>query len=215
VLNGANAAAVGDGNGANWEVIQFADATLVGEDLWDISLRLRGQAGSDGIMPDDWPAGSFFVLLDGRPGQIDLPPSARGLERHYRVGPAGKPYDHPVYAHEAIAFDGAGLRPYAPAHLRAPKVGPDRQISWVRRTRIDGDSWQGTEVPLGEDSELYLLRIRDAGGVKREAELSAPTFTYSDAMQASDAVTLPYTIEIAQVSARFGPGPFARIEIND
>jgi hypothetical protein len=215
VLNGANAAAVGDGSGANWEVIQFANATLVGEDLWDISLRLRGQAGSDGIMPDDWPIGSLFVLLDGRPEQIDLPLSARGLERHYRVGPAGKSYDHPVYAHVAIAFDGVGLRPYAPAHLRAPKAGPDRQISWIRRTRIDGDSWQGTEVPLGEDSEAYLLRIRDAGGLKREVELSTPAFTYSDAMQVSDAVTLPYTIEIAQVSARFGYGPFARIEIND
>lgn len=215
VLNGANAAAVGDGSGANWEVIQFATATLVGEDLWDISLRLRGQAGSDGIMPDDWPVGSLFVLLDGRPGQIELPLSARGLERHYRVGPAGKSYDHPVYDHQALAFDGVGLRPYAPAHLRAPKVGTDRQISWIRRTRIDGDSWQGTEVPLGEDSEAYLLRIRDAGGLKREEALGAPAFTYSDAMQVSDSVTLPYTIEIAQVSARFGPGPLARIEIDD
>jgi hypothetical protein len=215
VLNGANAAAVGDGSGANWEVIQFANATLVGEDLWDIGLRLRGQAGSDGIMPDDWPIGSLFVLLDGRPGQIELPLSARGLQRHYRVGPAGRPYDHPVYAQEALAFDGVGLRPYAPVHLRAPKIGTDRQISWIRRTRIDGDSWQGTEVPLGEDSEAYLLRIRDAGGLRREETLSAPAFTYTDAMQASDSVALPYTIEIAQVSARFGPGPFARIEIND
>ncbi|MGI3187282.1 baseplate multidomain protein megatron [Nioella aestuarii] len=215
VLNGANAAAVGDGSGGNWEVIQFASATLVGEDLWDITLRLRGQAGSDGIMPDDWPVGSLFVLLDGRPGQIELPISARGLERHYRVGPAGRSYDHPVYDHQVLAFDGVGLRPFAPAHLRAQKTGMDREISWIRRTRIDGDSWQGTEVPLGEDSEAYLLRIRDAGGVKREVEIGSPAFTYSDDMQASDTVTLPYTIEIAQVSARFGPGPFARIEIND
>ena len=156
MLNGANAAAVGDGSGANWEVIQFAEATLVGEDLWDIRLRLRGQAGSDGIMPDDWPPGSFFVLLDGRPEQIELPLSARGLQRHYRVGPAAKPLDHPVYAQDALAFDGIGLRPYAPAHLRSALSGGDRQISWIRRTRIDGDSWQGGEVPLGEDSESYV-----------------------------------------------------------
>ncbi len=215
VLNGANAAAIGDGSGANWEVIQFAEAELVGEDLWDIRLRLRGQAGSDGIMPDAWPVGALFVLLDGRAKQIDLPLSARGLQRQYRVGQASKPYDHPVYVHEALAFDGAGLRPYAPAHLRAPKVGAGRQVSWIRRTRIDGDSWQGTEVPLGEDSESYVLRISDAGGVKREAELSAPTYTYTDAMQAADGVGLPYSIEIAQVSAQFGPGPFTRIQINE
>lgn len=215
VLNGANAAAIGDGSGANWEVIQFAEAMLVGEDLWDITLRLRGQAGSDGIMPDAWPVGSLFVLLDGRATQIDLPLSARGLQRHYRVGQAAKPYDHPVYAHTALAFDGAGLRPYAPAHLRAPRVGAERQVSWVRRTRIDGDSWQGTEVPLGEDRESYVLRIADTGGVRREVELSAPTYSYTDAMQATDGVSLPYSIEIAQVSAQFGPGPFTRIQINE
>jgi len=214
VLNGANAAAVGDGSGANWEVIQFAEATLVGEDLWDIRLRLRGQAGSDGIMPEDWPPGSFFVLLDGRPAQIELPLSARGLQRYYRVGPAGKPLDHPVYTQVALAFDGIGLRPYAPAHLRSAPSGGDRQISWIRRTRIDGDSWQGGEVPLGEENEAYLLRIADAGGSRREVELATPDFTYTTAMQAADGVSLPYTIEVAQVSARFGPGPFTRIEIN-
>ena len=214
VLNGANAAAVGDGSGANWEVIQFAEATLVGEDLWDIRLRLRGQAGSDATMPEDWPPGSFFVLLDGRPGQIELPLSARGLQRNYRVGPAAKPLDHPVYAQDALAFDGIGLRPYAPAHLRSTLSGGDRQISWIRRTRIDGDSWQGAEVPLGEESESYVLRITDSGGIRREVDLTSPAFTYTAAMQAADAVSLPYTIEVAQVSARFGPGPFTRIEIN-
>jgi hypothetical protein len=214
VLNGANAAAVGDASGGTWEVIQFADATLVGPDLWEIGLRLRGQAGTDGIMPDDWPVGSLFVLLDGRPGQIDLPLSARGLERHYLVGPAAKPYDHPVYAHAALAFEGVGLRPYAPAHLRARPAGGDLELSWIRRTRIDGDSWQGTEVPLGEDSEAYLLRVRDLTGVKREEELSTPAFTYTAAMQAADGIGLPYTIEVAQVSARFGPGPFTRMDIN-
>ena len=216
VLNGANAAAIGDGDGGNWEVIQFADATLVGEDLWDITMRLRGQAGTDGTLPPDWPVGSLFVLLDGGPQQIDLALSARGLARHYRVGQAAKSYDHPSYVHRDLAFDGIGLRPYAPAHLRAPQVGTSREITWIRRTRIDGDSWQGTEVPLGEDAESYMLRIRDAGGVlQRETTIAMPAFTYSDAMRAADGVSAPYTIEVAQISARFGPGPFARIEIND
>lgn len=216
VLNGANAAAIGDGDGANWEVIQFAEATLVGEDLWDITMRLRGQAGSDATMPPDWPVGSLFVLLDGGPQQIDLALSARGLARHYRVGQAAKSYDHPSYVHRDLAFDGIGLRPYAPAHLRAPQIGTSREVTWIRRTRIDGDSWQGAEVPLGEDVERYVLRIRDAGGVlQREVTTGAPVYAYSDAMRAADGVSAPYTIEVAQVSARFGPGPFARIEIND
>ncbi len=214
VLNGANAAAIGDGDGGNWEVIQFASATLVGEDLWDISLRLRGQAGSDGIMPDEWPSGSLFVLLDGRQTQLEMPLSARGLSRHYRIGQAAKSYDHPAYRHVQIAFDGAGLRPYAPAHLKTERNGAGQGLSWIRRTRIDGDSWQGADVPLGEDSEAYIIRVSDAGGIKHEATTTTPGYLYSDAQAASDGITAPYNIEVAQISAQFGPGPFARIEIN-
>ena len=215
VLNGANSAAIGAGDDGDWEVIQFADASLVGAGEWDIGMRLRGQQGTDGIMPPIWPEGSLFVLLDGAAGQIDLPVSARGLARHYRVGPARRSVDDQSYVGRQLAFDGVGLRPYAPAHLRAPSVGGTRLVSWIRRTRIDGDSWEGIEVPLGEASEAYLLRIVDAGGVRREQTLSTPAFTYTTAMRSADGTASPYTIEVAQLSDRFGPGPFARIEIND
>jgi hypothetical protein len=215
VLNGANLAVIGSGEDGAWEVIQFADATLVGENLWDIGMRLRGQQGTDGVMPEVWPEGSLFVLLDGAPGQIDLPLAARGLARHYRIGPARRSVDDPSYVEKVLAFQGVGLRPYAPAHLRAQAVAGDLALTWVRRTRIDGDSWEGIEVPLGETLESYLLRVVDAGGLRREVTLAAPAFTYTTAMRASDGTAAPFTIEVAQLSDRFGPGPFARIEIDD
>jgi hypothetical protein len=215
VLNGANVAAIGSGGDGDWEVIQFAGATLVGDGLWEIGLRLRGQQGTDGVMPEVWPEGSLFVLLDGAPGQIELPVSARGLARHYRVGPARRSVDDPSYVEKVLAFQGVGLRPYAPAQLRAVADGGDLQVAWVRRTRIDGDSWEGIEVPLGETSEVYLLRVRHAGGVLREETLGAPGFTYTAAMRSADAPGTPFTIEVAQLSDRVGPGPFARIEIDD
>jgi hypothetical protein len=40
-------------------------------------------------------------------------------------------------------------------------------------------------------------------------------WNYTAAMQANDGVTASYTIDVAQISERFGPGPFTRIEIND
>ena len=215
VLNGANVAAIGSGADGDWEVIQFATATLVGEDLWDIGLRLRGQQGTDGVMPEIWPEGSVFVLLNGAPQQVELPLSARGLARHYRVGPGRRSVDDPSYVETVAAFDGVGLRPFAPAHLRARHDNGDLVISWIRRTRIDGDSWLGGEVPLGEAVEAYLLQIRDAAGLRREVSLGSAHFTYTAAMQAEDAPLTPYSIEVAQVSERFGPGPFARIEVND
>jgi hypothetical protein len=215
VLAGANAAAIGTGADDVWEVIQFAEATLVGPGTWDIGLRLRGQLGTDAVTPEIWPEGSVFVVLDAAVTQIDLPSSARGLERTWRVGPSRRAVDDDSYTEQTIAFQGIGLRPYSPVHLRSTRVGSERQVTWIRRSRIDADSWDGTDVPLGEASEQYIVRVGDAGAIRREDIVGTPTFTYSDAMRASDGTLSTYFIEVAQVSERFGAGPFARTEIND
>ncbi len=214
MLNGANAAVIGDGSVDNWEVFQFANATLVEAGVYDLSLRLRGQAGSDALMPATWPVGSTFVLLDGAPRQIELALSSRGLSRHYRIGPAARPYDDPVYLHEQHAFAGIGLRPYAPVHLRAARDGAgDLQVSWIRRTRIDGDSWQSAEVPLGEEAESYLVRVMDGATIRREVTVASPAWTYTAAMQAVDGLSPPFDIAVAQVSASFGPGLFRSLTV--
>jgi hypothetical protein len=79
VLNGSNLAVIGTGDGAEWEVFQFANARLIAPDLWGVSMRLRGQAGSDGIMLPEWPIGSYVALITPAIAQIDLALSARGL----------------------------------------------------------------------------------------------------------------------------------------
>lgn len=213
VLNGANAMAIGDGSGANWEVFQFAQATVVAPDVFDLSMRLRGQVGTDGLMPDVWPVGSTVVLLDLALTQIDLPLSARGLPRYYRLGAAARGFDDPSTVLKVEAFDGAGLRPYPISHLRAVAVGSgDTQFSWKRRTRIDGDTWQTVEVPVGEDVEAYVLRVFHGAVLKAEYTAGQPQFTYSAAMKAADTVTGAYRVEVAQVSAQFGAGPFRSID---
>ncbi|PRY95358.1 putative tail protein [Hasllibacter halocynthiae] len=208
-LAGANAAAIGDGSAEGWEVIQFAEATPTAPGEWALSMRLRGQAGTDGIVPGAWPAGSWFVLLDGAPEPLALRRAQRGVERHYRIGPAGRPYDDPSFVHDVRTFRGAGLRPYAPAHLRAGG-GADTVLSWVRRTRVDGDGWDG-EVPLGEASERWLLRVRQGGAIRREETLEEARFLYTAAMKAADGVDGPFAVEVAQVSDVWGPGPFAKV----
>ena len=160
--------------------------------------------------------GSSFVVIDSALVQVDLPAAARGLARHYRVGPAQRGYDDPSFMHVVEAFDGIGLRPYGPTHLRASREsGGDLQVSWVRRTRIGGDSWASEEVPLGEAREDYRVRVGQGGTIRREVDLSQPSWTYSAAAQASDGVTPGFTVEVAQVSETFGSGPYTRITIND
>ena len=213
VLNGANVAALRHGSDGDWEVIQFRDAVLEAPDTYRLSGLLRGQAGTEWVQPRIWPAGTDFVLLNGVVGQIGLPAAARGLERHYRIGSAAKPYDDPSYLHEVHAFDGVGLRPYAPTHLQVRREADGTlAVGWTRRTRIDGDSWQGSDVPLGEERETYHLRVLDgSGGVLREFSPSESRQAYSAAQQQQDGATGLLTFEVAQVSARFGPGPYERI----
>ena len=115
----------------------------------------------------------------------------------------------------STAFDGAGLRPYAPAHFAGSgPLGEVIRFDWIRRTRIDGDDWTAPEVPLGEDSESYLLRVMSGSAVLREEILTTPSWTYDLAAQAADGVAPGDRVEVAQLSARFGAGLFAGLELN-
>ncbi|MGR3377164.1 baseplate multidomain protein megatron [Salipiger abyssi] len=211
LLAGGNLMAIGDGTPGAWEIFQFRDAQMAGEGVWMLSHRLRGQFGTDGLMPEVWPEGSWVVALDGTPQQIALAAALRRQQRHYRIGPARRGYDDPSYVHEVHAFDGNGLRPYRPAHLRAVPTGSGVDVSWIRRTRIDGDSWALDEVPLGEESEAYQLRVTQGETVLRSARVAQPAWSYDPAQ---DGISGVYAIEVAQISARYGPGPFARVTLS-
>jgi hypothetical protein len=214
VLNGANAMAIGDGSAANWEVFQFAEAHIVAPDTYELSVRLRGQAGTDGLMPAEWPSGSIVVLLDQALTQINLPLSARGLERYYRFGAAARGVDDPQAVLRVEAFDGAGLRPYPVGHLRArATVDGGLHVTWIRRTRTDGDTWQAVEVPLGEETELYSVRVIQADLIRAEYSVPQAQFLYGAAMRLSDLQPGPYRIEVAQISSQYGPGPFRALEV--
>lgn len=214
LLNGGNLAAIGDGSSGNWELFQFRDAVLVGEDTYVLSHRLRGQLGSDATQPDAWPTGSYFVLLNGVPNQIDLAVANRGAARHYRIGPAQRGLNDPSYTHQVAAFDGIGLRPYSPSHVTGNRnAAGDLDVTWVRRTRIDGDNWAAIDVPLGEESENYLIRVIKDGAQVREAFSAVPSWAYSAAEQATDGITAPYVISVAQISTSFGAGAAQSITI--
>ena len=211
VLNGRNLAAVGDGSVGGWEIIQFAEAVLVAPQTYELGMRLRGQAGTESMTLLDRPPGSMIVFLDRGVVQLDLPIAARGLDRHYRIGVAQRGYDDPEVVHRVDAIAGAGLRPYAPVHLRVNRNGPgDLLLTWMRRTRLDGDSWMSIEVPLGEETEEYLLRVLVGEASVREVRVSTTSWTYPFAQQVADGFLGNCAVEVSQVSSQYGPGPAAR-----
>ncbi|MEM7440178.1 MAG: glycoside hydrolase TIM-barrel-like domain-containing protein [Pseudomonadota bacterium] len=211
VLNGANVAFVGNGDPEGWEVFQYAHADLQPDGGYLLSGLLRGQAGTEQIMPESWPEGSEIVFMDQAIEQISLPDSDRGLERFFRVGPVDRPVSDATYVSQVHSFDLIALRPFAPVHLRALSGVSGISTSWIRRTRIDGDSWQGFDVPLGETTEQYLVRVLANGQVVREATVTQPAWTYLATDIATDGVTGLVDLEVAQISERFGPGSVARV----
>jgi len=213
VLGGANLLALG--NGLDWELLQYRQAELIGPGLWRLTGLLRGQYGTEALVPPAWPAGSLAVPVDTALVQLDLPPSLRGIELRWRIGPAGAAPDDPGMVERLAGFDGVGLRPYAPAHLRARRDGPggDLRVGWIRRTRLGGDPWGAGEVPLTEEAERYRVRVIDSGLLRREVELGSPGWTYTAAQQAADGVGAAFTVTVAQVSGLWGPGPAASVVV--
>ncbi|MPZ55018.1 MAG: hypothetical protein GEU91_00700 [Rhizobiales bacterium] len=213
MLNGRNAAAVRNADGA-WEVLQFAQADLVGANTYELSRLLRGQAGSEWAMVAPLAAGAPFVLIDAQ-----VVPIARGLDdlgrpMSLRVAAAARDHGDPSVVEIAVTPQATALRPLAPVHISARRSGEGVEISWIRRTRIDGDSWEAGEVPLGEESEAYAVDILDGETVLRTLTATAPALLYPAAEEIADfgAPQASLSVRVAQLSATVGRG-FAAEEI--
>lgn len=215
ILRGANLLAIGTGDPTGWEVLQFRDAQLVEPGVYELSMRLRGQLGTEAEMQDVWPEGSLVVLISESAEQVTLASQALGLPRHYRIGPAQRPIDDQSYVHVETVFEGIGLRPYAPCHLKAFYTPESIRLTFLRRTRIDGDRWDLEDVPLGETTERYLIRVLSSDGSPlRQSTSLEPKWDYTQEMYAEDGFPLGLIFEVAQVSDRYGPGSFGRIAFN-
>ena len=98
--------------------------------------------------------------------------------------------------------------PRAPGAGASCWPGPGVEIGWTRRTRVDGDSWEVAEVPLGEEREAYRLEVMNGTGVVHRAEVSTPSFLYAAADEIADfGAPQPFLdVRIAQLSTSVGPG---------
>lgn len=209
VLAGANFAGIEAANGG-WEVIQFRDADLIAPDTYALRGLLRGQAGTEAAMVAGAEVDARFILLNGAIAELGLSEAERGLPRIWAYGPQSKPMDDASYVQVTKSFAGIGLRPLSPVHLRATRDGSsDITLTWVRRTRQGGDSWESSEVPLAEEDEHYAIDIMSGATVLRSLEATSPSVIYDAAAQMVDFGTTDFstlTIRVAQMSRSFGRG---------
>jgi hypothetical protein len=210
VLGGRNAAAVQRPDGA-WEVLQFANAELVGPNTYRLSRLLRGQLGTEWAMADTLPAGAPFVLLDRA-----VVPFARGLDaldrpQQLRLIVAGRDTSDPATLSIEVTPDATALMPLSPVHLRASRSSDGVTFNWVRRTRRGGDSW-AMEVPIGEDRESYELDIFSGDAVIRTLKSDSPSMLYALADETTDfgGPQASLAIAVHQMSTTIGRGTPAR-----
>ena len=207
LLSGRNVAAVQNDDGG-WEVLQFLSAELIAPNVYELSVFLRGQAGTESEMFAGTSSGASFVLLDSAITGVNLTADELRLPLNWRYGPAGRDIGDASYVDDTHAFQGIGLRPFSPVHVQADRSGGDIDLSWVRRTRVSGDSWETVEVPLGEEREQYEVEVLNLGQPVRTLTTVEPSVSYSAAEQIEDfgAVQSSVSIRVYQVSSTWGRG---------
>jgi len=203
---GGNAAAVQHDGGA-WEIVQFAEAELIGERTYRLRRLLRGQAGSEWTMAAPLSAGATFVLLDAQIVTVASGLGALGRPLQLRFVAADRSHGDAAAVERVATPQATVLRPLAPVHLKARREAEGVALSWVRRTRRDGDGWDA-EVPLAEDRESYEVDILAGAAVVRTLRSDTPSVLYAAADELADfgAPQASLDVRVVQISATVGRG---------
>ena len=206
-LAGANALALVGADGAV-EIVTVSQVELTGPQQFRLSGLLRGIGGSEAVAARTLPAGSRVVVLDGAAVALTADLADLGRTRRYRVGPARDDVGDATMVEFSVPIAGDALVPFSPVRPKAMRVEAGSIVNWIRRTRIDGDSWDLVDVPLGEEAERYEVGILDGGTVLRTEIVNAPEWTYPAAQELADfgSEQREIGLSLRQLSAAVGRG---------
>lgn len=201
-LAGVQAAYVGG------ELVYFRSAVLVSGSTYRLTGFLRGLLGTDRLMAAHG-SSEAFVLLDAtklkRAGINTNDLKTKLYFDAYLLNQLG-----PVSPTQVtLTPQDGGIRPlhpvlFAAAHGNAGGAS-DISLQWVRQARINYAWSDGTDVPLDQSSESYLLTISDASGnVKRQVTVLGPftspvlpNYDYTSAQITADGFSTGNTINFA------------------
>lgn len=206
-LAGANALALIAADG-EIEIMTAARVELIGPRQFRLSRLVRGIGGSEAAAARSLPPGARIVVLDGAAISLTSDIAEIGVARRYRVGPVRRDVGDPTMAEFVTGASAAALVPLAPVRPKALRSPAGIALSWIRRTRLDGDSWEIAEVPVSEDGERYEIRVLSSGAPVRTVATTQPSWLYPAAQEIADfgAVQGDIDLVIAQMSAVVGRG---------
>lgn len=206
-LGGGNLFAI-RGTDGRWEILAAARAEMIGERRFRLSRLLRGLGGSEPEAGRTVPAGAVIVRLDEAVVPLTSDVDDLGRTFIYRVGPAGRDHADPSVVELAAAAGREALKPFSPVQVTGRREGEGIRLTWIRRTRRNGDSWDTVDVPLAEDGERYEIDILAGGIVKRTLSCREPSILYRAEQEIAD-FGVPQTLlscRVMQISAAAGRG---------
>ena len=183
-LAGRSSIAIRGVDGA-WEILAFARAELVDASTYRLSRLIRGLGGETTLAARTTPAGATAVLMDDALTPLTTSVAEIGAPQDYAVGPAHLYFDDPLYVRLTAAATNLSLRPYAPTYPRARRKPEGVEISFIRRTRINGDAWDIAEAPLGETVPAFEADITTSAGI-RLLKSATDSFLYPASQEISD-----------------------------
>lgn len=230
VLNGGNVCAMQNDAG-HWEIFQYKTATLDSGGHYILSDLIRGKLGTEWVIDETaFSAGNAFVLLENQFSMdpvtapyLPLSDGGRNIQQHLRFGNASKPVeDDEAYLETRFTHEAMARKPYAPVHLKAKwsdnLIQPIITLTWIRRTRFNGDPWELSRVPLSEDFEQYEIEILNGSTVVREVTgLTQTNYVYNNQQQVTDFGSAQLTsikFRVYQISALIGRGLVAERTVN-
>ena len=209
VLNGANLCIIGE------ELVQYRSAVLIAENTYRLSGLLRGRFGTEHHIKGHIP-GERFVRIHADHVEKLTAPTADWFKPYvYRYGSASYGVTHESYRQTSVTIRANSSMPLAPCHLEGQRAkGGDLVITWVRRTRGDGDMKDYTDVPLNETAERYECCIVKDGNEIRTFAVHVPRAVYTAAEQTADfgGIQGNVRVRVYQISETRGRG-FVREEI--
>ena len=218
VLNGANVAALRFGSAGTGRSSSSGRRNWSRRGSIGWAGCLRGQAGTDGVMPDVWPAGTRLRAARRRGG------AGAGCRRR-RGGWSGTSGSGRRSAPTTIRATCIGSRP-SPAsacgrigrRISAPDGAATAaiELAWIAaHAGSTATAGLGTDVPLGEEQRgLSACGSSRAAAVVREIERRRASLSLHGGRSGGGRRRAgSSTFEVAQVSVRFGAGTFRKDRI--
>ena len=160
LFDGENAFLIGS------ELIRAGVLTDDGDGVWTLSRLLRGRRGTDSVMGDHTAFERVIYLghiEDDTKGSAKSVPLSELNTLYYYKGLTLDSVNPSTLVRQFTNMGGS-LKPYAPAQVKGVKSGSDWSISWVPRTRLDGELRDGSGGAAA-DPEAFEVDILDTDGV--------------------------------------------------